>query len=1812
MEDNKSEISQKIPTNLVSKEERYLRMFFTYLRLGKDKAQSKNSLGKILLKDKNVYNENIEKLKNEWITIYYNIYDYFIIKQECMYTYFFDELFYLLEEENEKNKELKNIVISIMKFCLKIYPPTREDIFKFYQLFRLKDLDKEKLSLLMEIFNILFSYDKLESSHKEYFSKFDDKDFFLFDGNSNIEINLESSWLDSGFRENPKSDTSKTYYVLGFSFRYFKKFENTKLIQVRFPSNKYLVFSIRNGFLHCNFTFKNNIQIPIEENKDYAITMAFLKERIQIHINDTFYETSEGFAETAKNIIVGDKFFGLFYKIFSTFTFEPLVYNNGIVEFTHPDGGGKFHFFNASPCNSYESIYYPKKIFFEKRVSNANVNYSGRVLFFRTEKSYMKSLKNYGSFDSFCVLLMFFIYKPEYYKKEYIKLILEKMSEQCSIYENEKLFAENNYFVQLCIIMCNFPKENRDLDIVDYLSPLIKYSGGFNYYFDIMKLIYGYEPEKNKQPFSFHLIEIMIKKILKIENISQLKEVKEILLNTLDFFNLGKLKQSDEDNFADAIYELILLYFENYKSSNENLFFNVPYFFWFITLYIFFFELKNKIKEVENIFDKIKDNINKINDSNINSQIIKLVNYYIILSYNEKVDYFFSPTNEKEITNYLYISYIFKLYARYKKNINFEEKINSNLKTIKNVIEKFKFENIDDYKDKTISYILIPCVYMLPYITKSFKKDEDCLILHLLFQDIISNKPKDIIVLNLIKLFKNICINLKYTCADSYKYLLYYVKNEIFKQMKKYDFKVENLFYNIFENDEENAKLLSIDISNLFGDLYSKLKSDKKENKTNHEITEDKLKQYLDPSDELYQSDYLISNTNLEELLSNMVSRKNWIRTTQDDQFYFAQNWSDLDFCYNPENKNPKFTTKAAGTNDLKYPYLYRIPNITKVIKNRNKKNAPKDKINDLFNEEIKEPFPICVHISTKEIKLKLNFLLKYHEDLNKQTEDEYLTDNKKKYPCCIIGSTVGKGFFYIKDEKTIEYANYYELDKAEHYDCIDTLNGITTDRRYFYNPVKIYKITIRKDSIKMFFKRITYYDDQGLEIFLFLGGSWYFVFKDKRDEFLEEAGLIIKEDNPKDKGKEKEKEKEKENNEKIYEKDWKTKYMFRVLYNDLNYKSGLFSKSKIIEPLGYISKYFRFPGDNKYWENTYLSDVLRRWKNHEISTYSLLMYLNIFAGRSIEDKSQNPIMPQLILLNEDNRIILRNLKMPIGQQKIDKNQDNLNRITHFDNLYKNEKNKKKAYFYPSSISNEKSVSKNLSLIIPYNQLSKNIFEDNNNILTSINKEIIDSLTKINNVNESIPEYFYLFACFNNINNIKDIKIEGIDLPSCDIINNTNYNFDKSILFLLTLNKILESKEVNDTIGNWIDLVFGVDQHSEKLKNIYRPECYINDKSQLEIFKKDKDIINNLQNIGTLPLQLIKSTKFNSLILRKYISLNLDFPIKETFSVLLSNIEDKEMLNFCALNSENYVFFGESKIWNINTKNIINNHLFHSHSLNNKDGVIKELFNPKRFKKIFAVSRFYNYSIHGGNIDDVLMFYNHKKFDRAYSDGSKNKNVITAVEILDHVGYEHYLLVGKQNGHIHHYKVDFETMDDILSFPDDSQYPGFFFKSILRYHNREIISIKYNCYLNLWISTSKDGFVHIWNYNGYPILSIYLKNKNIKYAILSSDPIPSFIVYFDNEINCYILNQITPIKTLKMKDELYNFDIIKSNCFEDFVFCQDDNKIYIISLPYLEIVYEINEKVTSFDYLPNEKLIVGFLRHYDENKVTIKKIKCDI
>ena len=75
--------------------------------------------------------------------------------------------------------------------------------------------------------------------------------------------------------------------------------------------------------------------------------------------------------------------------------------------------------------------------------------------------------------------------------------------------------------------------------------------------------------------------------------------------------------------------------------------------------------------------------------------------------------------------------------------------------------------------------------------------------------------------------------------------------------------------------------------------------------------------------------------------------------------------------------------------------------------------------------------------------------------------------------------------------------------------------------------------------------------------------------------------------------------------------------------------------------------------------------------------------------------------------------------------------------------------------------------------------------------------------------------------------------------------------------------------------------------------------------------------------------------------------------------------------------------------------------------------------------------------------------------------------------------------------------IDFDVIDNYIRYYGETKYLAYFDKSILRFHSREVVSIKYNPYLNLWISSSKDGYVHIFKYNIDLILSTYIKNKNI-------------------------------------------------------------------------------------------------------------------
>ena len=67
---------------------------------------------------------------------------------------------------------------------------------------------------------------------------------------------------------------------------------------------------------------------------------------------------------------------------------------------------------------------------------------------------------------------------------------------------------------------------------------------------------------------------------------------------------------------------------------------------------------------------------------------------------------------------------------------------------------------------------------------------------------------------------------------------------------------------------------------------------------------------------------------------------------------------------------------------------------------------------------------------------------------------------------------------------------------------------------------------------------------------------------------------------------------------------------------------------------------------------------VISKWKKYEISNMELLMWLNVFAGRSYNDIGQYPVVPWVLSNNNkeemsekdlEDKTLYRDLSLPLG-----------------------------------------------------------------------------------------------------------------------------------------------------------------------------------------------------------------------------------------------------------------------------------------------------------------------------------------------------------------------------------------------------------------------------------------------------------------------------------------------------------------------------------------------------------------------------------
>ena len=256
------------------------------------------------------------------------------------------------------------------------------------------------------------------------------------------------------------------------------------------------------------------------------------------------------------------------------------------------------------------------------------------------------------------------------------------------------------------------------------------------------------------------------------------------------------------------------------------------------------------------------------------------------------------------------------------------------------------------------------------------------------------------------------------------------------------------------------------------------------------------------------------------------------------------------------------------------------------------------------------------------------------------------------------------------------------------------------------------------------------------------------------------------------------------------------------------------------------------------------LDDFLINWEQYIISSFELLMYINIFSNRSYLDLNQYPVFPWVLYPNNKER----DLSQMIGQ--IEYNNESIKRKTLFEKSYIISKEEledeseyildsdiSKAYYYNTNYSNATYTCYYLLRLFPFTfnsiEFQGDFFDDPNRLFFDIEMSEKNSFIQKSDIKEIIPEFFYLPDFFYNINNINFFRnqINKEDDYVTTPINSLNL---QSYSYTILLKQILEKSNIK----TWIALIFGELQKSLEKKNLFRPDSYL-DNPEIDLSKKE-------------------------------------------------------------------------------------------------------------------------------------------------------------------------------------------------------------------------------------------------------------------------------------------------------------------------------------------------------------------------------------
>ena len=572
-------------------------------------------------------------------------------------------------------------------------------------------------------------------------------------------------------------------------------------------------------------------------------------------------------------------------------------------------------------------------------------------------------------------------------------------------------------------------------------------------------------------------------------------------------------------------------------------------------------------------------------------------------------------------------------------------------------------------------------------------------------------------------------------------------------------------------------------------------------------------------------------------------------------------------------------------------------------------------------------------------------------------------------------------------------------------------------------------------------------------------------------------------------------------------------------------------------------------------------------------------------------------------------------------------------------------------YYFGTHYSCPTFVSHYLMRLFPFCLLSVEIqgdkFDDPERIFISLTRTFETASTLKEDVRELIPEFYTLPDMFLNKNNLnltqdkldaegKKIIVHDVELPPW--CNNISFSF------VSELRKNLEKKELK--INKWVDLIFGSLQRGEKAEenhNIFMAQSYEGMVKIDSITDYDtRNALMRLCEVGVTPKQIFKNDskpknekneskgkflyestqlsmfgiickKYDELVKKLYVNKSINKEYEEQIFPKIIKIKWIGVNELLLINNLNYVTrlkfkrISEKEKYAIDEKNIVQ-----AMNISSKytSSYLMSNLNPP-----IIIYNKNKYMLKGGFWDGRLeinsIIIEPKEKEKYFSNYIFiNEGPIICMEMTKN---EKILLCGTKNGYLICFSING---------------PNLKLKKIIYNHNDEITSININDNLNMFATSSLDGYINMHILPSFDLvrsIKISVANKHFFYGnyddefyyannvFLSSSPLPCITAFISSRklFRTYTLNG----EFVEDREETNDSNYIKCsiifndlNFQEYLIYGTDDGRIKIRKFPNMELInnvlpYGCNE-IISMEISQDKKYCYIWIK---DNKIIVIK-----